>query len=457
MKPLPLIRRGNRRGSVLIAAMLVTALLALVLGSYFNLTLTSSQQTRRTFDRNAAFHLAEAGIEEAVWSYNQTLAGSATAWSGWTTDGIAAWRKFTDFTVTSGSKGQVKVYANATAPTGHTRPVILAEAAVQTADNAPITQMIEVTLRRRSYFGNGLTALRSLVFRGSRTSFDSWHSDPDRNPATPPVNYSTAIASDRGGIASAARDDSALLVTNAKIYGYVATAGAEPQVGPNGLIGPFNTADGVVDATRVATDFNATFPIIAAPTGGTWVSPLGATLGVTGQTTRWRTAQINLSGKKTLTILGHVTLVLTAPAGTKAIDITGAAAILIPEGSSLTLYAEGDVHIAGQGLGNTNIQPGTFKLWGGNTTGIGQAISITGRGALRAVVYAPNGDVTIHGNGDMMGSIVARDITLTGNAAFHYDASLADLVDHAPYGPGSWRLITAPAERRALAELLDTK
>ena len=34
--------------------------------------------------------------------------------------------------------------------------------------------------------------------------------------------------------------------------------------------------------------------------------------------------------------------------------------------------------------------------------------------------------VTINGNGDVMGSVVANDLTLVGNAAFHYDESLAN-------------------------------
>ncbi|MDF3058783.1 MAG: hypothetical protein K0R17_2998 [Rariglobus sp.] len=447
---LPAHRRHDRRGSVLIVAMLVTAMLALVLGSYFNLSLTSSRQTRRTFDRNTAFHLTEAGVEEAVWSYNQTLAGSADGWSGWNTDGVAAWRKFTDFTLTPGSVGSVKVYASDTTPAAPASPTIVAEASVQTGGGTPATQMIEVTLRRRSFFANGLTALRTLLFRGNRTSFDSWDSDPDRDPATSPVDYSDTTKRDLGGIASGAVENTAVLINHATIYGFVSTAGATPQVGTDGLIGPFGTAAGAVDPARVATDFNATFPVIAAPLDGELVYPLGETLGVAGETTRWRTPFIKLSGKETLTILGHVTLVITALPGTTAIDIGGSASLVIPEGASLTVYFEGDLKIAGKGLGNSNVQPIACTLWGGNSTEAGQSIDIMGRGTLRAVVYAPNGDVTLTGDGDMMGSIVARDITFSGNAAFHYDTSLSDLIDHAPYGPGNWRLITSSAERQAL-------
>jgi len=66
-------------------------------------------------------------------------------------------------------------------------------------------------------------------------------------------------------------------------------------------------------------------------------------------------------------------------------------------------------------------------------------------------VYAPQGDVTLNGNGDFMGSIMARDITLSGNTAFHYDASLGTLGTHAPLGVQGWRVITSPTERQLLA------
>jgi hypothetical protein len=446
----------SRRGSVLIVAMLVTAILALVLASYFNLTLTSSRQTRRMFDRNTAFHLAEAGVEEAVWSYNQSLAGSTDAWRLWDTDGIAAWRRFSDFTLTPGSKGSVKVYASTTTPSASGQPSVIAASTVETNSIGTSTQMIEVTLRRRSFFSNGLTARRTIAFKGTNTSFDSWDSDPDRNPATAPVDYGATTRKDVNGIASASVDNTAVLLNQASIYGFVSTGGQFPTVGVNGLIGPFGTSSGVIDSTRVATDFTANFPVFPAPGDGTYVSPLGDTLGTLGQTTRWRTPGIRLSGKQTLTILGDVTLILTAQAGDTAIDIAGTGAIIIPNGSSLTLYTEADIKIAGQGLANGNIRPSTFKLWGTNTTETGQSIALAGKGTLRAVVYSPNGDVTLVGNGDMAGAVVARDITLSGNAAYHYDSSLADLEDNAPYGPSGWRLITSASERKTKSALLDS-
>jgi hypothetical protein len=66
-------------------------------------------------------------------------------------------------------------------------------------------------------------------------------------------------------------------------------------------------------------------------------------------------------------------------------------------------------------------------------------------------VYAPNGDVTINGNGDVMGSIIARKIKLTGNAAFHYDESLAERDSNAPFSISKWRELTSAADRAAYA------
>lgn len=435
-------RHHRRRGSVLIVAMLVTAMLALVLGSYFNLTLTSSRQTRRIFDRNAAFHLAEAGIEEAVWSYNRALARSPDAWAGWNTEGVAAWRKFTDFTLTPGSTGFVKVYASDTTPKEPARPLIVAESTVQTRGAQPISQMIEVTLQRRSFFANGLTARRTLWFKGPNATFDSWSSDPDNDPSTPPVPYGDTSKHDLGGVASTAVESTAVLINNSRIYGFVSTGGAEPDVGKQGLIGPFGTLEGEVISTRVATDFVAHFPNIEAPADTTLITALGNTLGTPGEATRWHTDSINLTGSQSLTILGDVTLVLTARPGRTALKIGGNAQLIIPDGSRLTLYTDGDIAIGGNGLANANIQPASFQIWSTHVEDGGQTIDLMGNGILKAVVYAPNADVTLNGNTHMMGAVVGRDITFTGRAAFHYDSSLSALTAHAPYGPGSWKILS---------------
>lgn len=444
--------QARSRGTVLVVALLIMAVIALGITSYLNLSLGSARLAKRGFAQTAAFNLAETGAEEAVWSFNRANAGSSDAWSGWTTGGGVAKRSFTGFDLGGNTAGSVKVYVDNFAPAGNVRPTVVALSSVQSPGDAPVTKMLEITLHRRSRFTAGLMAKDTITFSGTRTSVDSWNSDPDNNPATEPVEYSEDTRNDNGSVASVSVANTAMLVNQADIWGYVYTGGGAPQVGTQGSITGRNTPNGVqIDSTRVATDFTATFPDVAAPEDGTLVTKFGETLGTEHKATKWRSPSLTLSGKKTLTILGDVTLVITAGPGTHAIDITGQASIIVPKESSLTLYVEGDVLIAGNGFANGNIRPATFQLYGTNTSESGQSIQVAGNGALRAVAYAPNADIKINGNGDVMGSVIGRTITLTGNAAFHYDESLVNLNDGMPFGIQSWRELTGSGDRSARA------
>jgi len=436
------------RGSVLIVALLISALIAVSLASYLSLNLSSTRLAKRSFDSYAALNVAEAGTEEGVWSFNRAAVSDPEAWQGWTGNGSASWKKFPDFTLGSGTSGWVKVYIENVNPPPGTNPKVVAQSNVSAPGSPAVQRMIEVTLRRRSHFANGLVAKDSVVFSGTNATVDSWNSDPDHNPATAPVDYSTTVRQDHGSVASTSVLNTAVSVNQGHVWGYVATGGAAPAVGASGTVRGATTAAGVkVDPSRVSTDFSADFPVITAPTNGTPIASLGTTLGTVGQTTRWRTSGLVLSGNNILTIRGDVILVLTAGSGAQAISVTGNAGINIPAGSTFVVYVEGNVKIAGNGLGNSNIQPVTCQLWGTNPSQAGQDIQIAGNGALRVVLYAPLGDVKINGNGDVMGSIVARTITLVGNAAFHYDEALADYGTTNPFGIAKWRELSTESDR----------
>lgn len=442
--------RPRNRGSVLIVALLLAAVIALVLGSYLSLNLGSTRLAKRSFQGYAALNLAEAGAEEAVWSFNRAAASQSDAWDGWQPDstGTAAFRKFSGFDFGQNTSGSVKVHVTSTNPPAGTNPRIIVLAAVNPPEGNAITRMLEITLRRRSHFANGLVAKNSIVFNGAVSSVDSWNSDPDNDPATPAVPYSTAVRRDGGTIASLSVLNTATLINQASIWGYVFTGGAQPQVGTQGSIrGADTPPDVAIDSRRIATDFNADLPDVAAPADGTVITTVGATLGTVGTTTRWRCPGITLNGRQTLTILGNVTLILTAGPGVDALSITGNASLIIPVGSSLTIYTEGNIRIAGNGVANANTQPATFQLWGTTTSLGGQDFQIAGNGALKSIVYAPNASVKINGNGDVMGSVVANTITLTGNAAFHYDEALAQSDRNTPFGIVKWRELNTASER----------
>ncbi len=444
---------GPSRGSVLVVALLVAALIALVLGGYLSLNLGSARLSQRTFNRGASFHLAEAGLEEGLWTYNRLLAGHSDAWEGWRVSGEAAWRKYDGFSLAASTSGSVKVYASPVGPDEQTRPTLVALASVQSPGGAPVTQLLEVTLRRRSFFAAGLVARDKLAFRGRNTTFDSWDSDPDENAATPSIPYSDPLRSDTGSIATGADEAADLDLNQARIYGYLRTSGLDPVLKSPGLIGPFGTADGVIDSSRVGHDFNADFPVITAPEDGVFLGSFGATLGTLGKKTSWRAVALRLGGKDTLTILGDVTLVLTDPLD--ALAITGSARVIVPAGSRLTLYFAGDVLIAGRGILNTNAAPAALQFWSTADGSRRQRIQVSGGGGLSALVYAPEANFDATGNGEFFGSVIAREIVFGGNAAYHYDLALGRLARHAPFRASGWRSVDSPAERAALLPLVD--
>lgn len=445
---------SRRAGSVLIFALLITALIALVLGSYLSLNLGTARLAQRTFDRGAAFHLAEAGLEEGLWTYNRLLAGRGDAWQEWSVAGDAAWRRIEGFPLSPGSVGEIKLYASPIAPDEGTEPTLVALSSVRSASGAPVSQMIETTLRRRSYFAAGLVARERLVFRGRNTTFNSWDSDPDQDPATPAVPYAPGVASADGAVATGAAP-SELSLNHARIHGTFISAGITPDVGSSGYIGPLGVGEGELDDDYLNRNFQADFPTISAPIDGEVITTFGPMIGTEGHATRWRAPSLNLKGSDTLTILGDVILTLTNPV--QAISIGGQASLLVPLGSTLTIYAQGDVSIGGLGLANANPDPASVQFWSTavpSDSSSGQDFDVRGNGRFAAVLYAPEAAVTVNGNGAIAGSIIARKITFTGNASFHYDLALGRLHRHAPFRSAGWRTVDDPAERAARLLLL---
>lgn len=93
------LRAQPTRGSVLITALIFGIFIAITLGSYLKLSTNSLKLSHRTFFADAANNLAEAGLEEAVWSFNQlgyatSSSAIAAAWqstgSVWTLSNTVA-------------------------------------------------------------------------------------------------------------------------------------------------------------------------------------------------------------------------------------------------------------------------------------------------------------------------------------------------------------------------------
>jgi hypothetical protein len=77
----------------------------------------------------------------------------------------------------------------------------------------------------------------------------------------------------------------------------------------------------------------------------------------------------------------------------------------------------------------TNVsKPGRLQFYGiSPPAGTTQTIAIAPPGNVYATFYAPSGDMSLTGNPDVFGAIVAHNFSGNGNTGFHYDKELANV------------------------------
>jgi Tfp pilus assembly protein PilX len=479
-------RRDRARGSLLIVAMLICAIIGISLASYIQLGQTAMRISNRAVYNNAAVNLAEQGIEEAIYSINKRISDPTYSWPGWTKPAADAWQKWTSVSLSQNTTGEYRVYVYNYL--GTSAPKIVSRAIVTLGGGGgTIEKWIEVQLTKTSKFANGLVAKTSVTFNGNNATVDSWNSDPngDGSVIRP---FDAAFRNDMGSVGSISISNTAVVVQNADVWGYVATGGVDPTafVGTNGSIlgdppspGPWTKAN--VDPARVSTTFTATFDPVASPTTAA-IAHLGtidtagmvlpraadvaSSLAAADGFYYYDADSINLNNKA-ITISGKVVIRASNTASGLAIS-GGNGAINITGTGALTLYTPGGISIGGQGVSNgvdgadsgTDVdqvselnQPVRFQIYGTRTTG-SQTINIAGNGLFSGVIYAPQGDVSIVGNGAVNGSVVANTINLSGNAQFHYDESLANLNEGSPFRIGRWKELTTQGDRAAYSGAL---
>ena len=140
--------------------------------------------------------------------------------------------------------------------------------------------------------------------------------------------------------------------------------------------------------------------------------------------------QISLNGGQTLNLAGnpdgsrtYVEIYVTG-----GITVGGTSQIVLGPGVTATIYFAGNVDIQGNGMVNSNNQPGDLELYGiqpGN--GGTQTVALGGNGQLTAAVYAPGADIAVNGsgsNGHVYGSFVGKTVTMNGVTNLHYDEAL---------------------------------
>jgi hypothetical protein len=468
----------NKQGSIMIAALVVTLITGALVGLFLKtitLEVENSYRARMSFQ---AINLAEAGLEYAV---HAMITGD---WSEWEQGANGGYYRdsfpYISYTYRNEQR-TARVYVE---PDASPAPIAVAEGEIETVSGMKVSRQIYVEMTKGEtsdpnkpfWFGNGITAKDTLTFSGNGQQMDSFDSriNPygrsdildiyDDQLTTTILGHNLARGYCSIASNSVAVED--ISVGNADVYGSLATGAGEGAniaaiVGPNGSIYNQETRHGDesfvgnIDYAHVGFEFYGNLIDPEPPTLNNPITSQNGTIGTAGQATEYHLSSLSVSGKKSVTIKGDVTLIVDGD-----VSVSGKASIDLAPGATLKLYVDGSMQISGNGLANSG-PPKNVIIF---STGNGD-VSLGGNAKLSAAVYAPNSFVHLGGGGNsgaMYGAVVGKDVKLNGHYPFHYDEALKDLFgdedddDDGNFVPEvtRWVELTSASERKNMSTIL---
>jgi hypothetical protein len=247
------------------------------------------------------------------------------------------------------------------------------------------------------------------------------------------------------------------------------------------LYGSLSYSGPAVQATQhvqgaISTPFNVNVPTVSTPNwvSGSYSTALPAAQGnvitiqgdpnanpPTGTTTnplRYQVSSIVLSGKQTINIqspvdpVTHQTLsgydnvqiwITDADGATNSLSTSGnTAGIFLDTNASVKFWVQGNISLTGQSIVNGSGYASNLIIYGVTPTdGSTPTAYIAGQGNFIGVLDAPEFNTTYAGNGDIMGAVIARTLTISGNGSLHYDQALSSLItslEPPSYAFASW-------------------
>lgn len=182
-------------------------------------------------------------------------------------------------------------------------------------------------------------------------------------------------------------------------------------------------------------------PVVINTTGGTTIAAINgnATFSAGGT---YVTPSFNINSHEKVTFQGSgnpaaprlYTLIVEGD-----IVANGQAEIVVEAGAKVEILqkAGGYLQLNGGGITNFNGTPGNFILRSQSTD---VAAKVNGGAAFYGAIYAPSTALTLIGNGEIFGAVVANQIIFGGAAQFHYDEDL-NAQNYTPpvYNVKSWR------------------
>jgi hypothetical protein len=421
------------QGSVLVVALVTTAILGFGLASYFTLVQAQNLSVMRSLAWNSCIPIAEAGIEEAMTHLNRSGLDNLHS-SGWelTAQGYSKTRVIGDsfYLVTISTANPPVIISEGTTRTPLNSAAPLAFMASLVSEQPPagyVKRTVRVTTRRDGIWNDGMTAKGTIDLLGNNVDSDSFDSE-DPNFSTG-GRYDPNKRKASGNIKTNSDLVNSLSIGNANIRGRVATGPrGSISIGPQGSVGSLawhTQGSRGIEPGWSANDMNVFFPDVLRPYSNGF-APSSGFVGTTHYeylltSGNYMISSVSLSGNDVMYVTGHSKLLVT-----DSINITGNAKIEIAPGASLIIYMEGaSASIAGNGIVNNNSTALSFLYFGLPTN---TSLSLSGNAAFIGAIYAPNANFTLGGGGkdtyDFVGASVSNTVRMNGHYNFHYDEAL---------------------------------
>lgn len=418
----------REKGMALLMALFLTMIAGLMVAPILNRAIFHHNDAFREARYISALHIAEGGVDEAIWhlSYDKNK-----DWTGWEIDNPEVYTKPpTVMRDTFGNElGEVRVEILNPIPLGTqinigpvgsmlpfpitsmSDPTVISTAGVPDLDSVGSEiRVVETVAKARTVFSLGLFSDDDLEIGGTAlvNSFDS-------RDGFYGVNGNIKSNGDAGSNGDILLNGTPMIDGDAAAGGNVVLVGKNAEVTGDVQGGmtqiDLPPVDNLVNAAKLAND-NAGIPK-AVKSNGQLVDAYNA-----------GTGQLNVASGATLTL----------PGGTKENP-------KVYYFSSSTLNGNSNLKIDGHVViftdGNLTWNGGTVINNGGNgpperlmvySSGkIDKNIKINGGAGFAGVIYAPESSMLLTGGGHVYGAAVGGKIDIIGNGEFHYDEALGDV------------------------------
>jgi hypothetical protein len=262
-------QRDPRSGSALIIAVVFSTIIMFGLAGLLPMLVNDWKMSARTSTQEAAFTLAESGVDEAIWAVME-YADDDDAWTdnGWTDRGNYWHREWTlaaisstlgqDFELDEGRTGLYRVLVqkiNSSVINIVSQGVVAGGKNVRSGETSRI---IETQFRRPNPLGYGAISRYFVILNGQPTfgSYDSRYMPNPETNSSPLSNVTLGSTHDETFV---------LEIGNALIYGDLVTGAPDDGSDPSG--GATVTGD-------IVWDFGMDFPPVQKPDTTGWATSI---------------------------------------------------------------------------------------------------------------------------------------------------------------------------------------